>query len=277
MTQNPIFLFIAAHFTAILYCVYTVVFVFLSIWEYFAPRRHPTQPRLKRWGSNFSFYAIDTVLLASLSTAAITNLAYFTWKNGWGLLNHLPLSPWVQFFLSLVLLDLQVYALHVLYHKNPIGWRFHRVHHLDLDMDSSTGVLFHPFESLVSFIVRQPFVLLIGPSPLAVLVFDAFFILALFLTHANVRVWQALDRLLRLVFITPDMHRVHHSTDWVESNSNYGFSLSWWDYLFRTYRNRPAPTQVNMELGLSEFQTTRETGILRRLVFPFVKKRQAAD
>ncbi len=274
MLNNPTLQFISNHLTFILYGSYVFVLVFLSTLEYLIPRRLPQHSRFRRWVSNLSIYLIDQLILRSLATVVITNLAYFTWKNGWGLLNHLPLSPWAQLIISLLLLDLMGYAFHVLYHKVPWGWRFHRVHHLEMDLDSTSGLLFHPFESLVSFLVRQPFVLLIGPAPLAVFLFDSMVVIADLLTHANIRVHPALDRILRWVFVTPDMHRIHHSTNRDESNSNYGFSTSLWDRLFRTYLPQAGLAQERMELGLKEFQPAQSFGLLRLLAFPFLGKKE---
>jgi len=248
-------------------------FCLILIGEYFVPLRTLTHSRLERWTKNISFYFLATIVIRLLSTAFIANLAYYSWKNGWGLLNILDLSPFIRFFLSLILLDLSVYLLHVFNHKVHLGWRFHRVHHTDLDFDLTTGILFHPLEGLFSFFVRQPFVLLVGPSPQAVVIFDFFFLLVLLLTHANVRVHPVIDRVFRWFFVTPDMHRIHHSIDWDESNSNYGFSLSLWDRLFKTYRNRAGLPREKMKMGLMEFQSPEDIKLGRLLVFPFMKKR----
>lgn len=274
MTDNPTFQFFNDHFTFFFYGCYLVLFCLISIWEYFAPRRPLTHSRLGRWTKNFFLYLITAVIIQSLSTLTITNLAYYTWKNGWGLLNILPISPLVRFFLTLILLDLMVYLLHVFNHKVHFGWRFHRVHHTDLDLDSTSGVLFHPLEGLFSFFIRQPFVLLVGPSPEAIFVFDVFFLMVLLLTHANVRVHPLIDRAFRWVFVTPDMHRIHHSVDWDESNSNYGFSLSGWDRLFKTYRGQSGIPPEKMKLGLKEFQTPEDLKMVRILALPFLKKRE---
>ena len=260
------------HFNAVLYGCYFAFFVLISSFEILNSRRSPVLSRGNRWPTNFGLFFINSLLLQLVSTAFISNLAYFTWKNGWGLLNHLDMNPVVQFLLSILLLDLMAYVSHVIYHKVPLGWKFHRVHHLDMDMDSTTGLLFHPFESLVSFIVRQPFVLLVGPSPLGVFFFDSIVLFVSLATHANIRFYPGLDRILKWLVVTPDMHRIHHSTEWVESNSNYGFLLSIWDRLFRTYVKRAKVPQDNMELGLKEFRDPRFFRIPQTLKFPFWKK-----
>jgi len=256
------------------YAFYGALCVLVSAAEFFLPRRAPTQPRLSRWIPTFSIFILNTMFMQFLSTATTASLAYFTWKSGWGLLNQWQLPALPLFLLSLLLLDFQVYGLHWLYHKIPWGWRFHRVHHTDMDLDNTSGLRFHPLEALVSFLVRQPFILLIGPSPFAVYFFDGYHLLAALLTHANIRLTPFLDKVLRWVFVTPDMHRIHHSTDWDESNSNFGFSISWWDRLFKTYRSSPGLPQEKMALGLADYQSREQVGFGKLLLFPFFKKRK---
>ena len=254
------------------YTSYAAVFALLSALEYFWPRRIPTTSRLFRWPPNLSLFIINMILLQSLSTLTTADLAYLAWKNGWGLLNQFNLPTLSLLFLSLLLLDLEAFALHFIYHKIPWGWRFHRVHHTDLDLDATSGLRFHPLESLVTFLVRQPFILLAGPSPLAVFVFDSLIVLSSFLTHANIRLWPAFDRILRWFFVTPDMHRIHHSADWGESNSNFGVSLSWWDRLFMTYRSQPKVAAEKLPLGIQEFPSQSQLGLTSLLVMPFLKR-----
>jgi len=264
--------FVSRHPLIISYGFYFVVFVFFSFWEFLKPRRAITVPRRVRWSNNLSLFTLNALLLQLLTTTTIANLAYIAWKNKWGLLNHLPLPSWVIFGISFLLLDLLAYGQHRLFHAVPAAWRFHRMHHSDLDVDASTGPRFHPFEALLAFAIRQGFILLVGPAVRAVIAFESLILIFSFFNHANIRLYPLLDRILRLVFITPDMHRVHHSTVWTESNSNFGFIFPWWDYSFRTYQARPAHSPEKMEVGLSGFRSPRFLRLPWLLAFPFLKK-----
>jgi len=264
---------ISSYLGLFLYLFYGSLWLGLTCFESKYPRRVPRLSRWLRWRRILGLFLIDQILLQIVSSAITFDLSYVVWKNGWGLLNYFHLASWLSLTLSWFFLDLQVYALHVLYHKVPWGWRFHRVHHLDLDMDAITGLYFHPFESLISFIVSQAMILMIGPSPLVVFLFNSFFMAALFLTHANIRIPGSLDRFLRCFIVTPDMHRIHHSKEWEESNSNYGFWISWWDHLFGTYRKTPLIPAEKMELGLKEYPLVENQAFFRLLGFPFLPRK----
>ena len=213
-------------------------------------------------------------MLQLISTAAVSNLAYISWKNKWGLLNHTSLSPLFSFFISYLLLDLKAYGRHLLFHKIPFAWRFHQIHHSDLDVDVTTGQRFHPGETLISFVFDLIFIVLIGPSFVAVFTFDSFIFIFSFINHANIRVFPLLDKILRWFVITPEMHRVHHSIDLIESNSNFGFMFPWWDYLFRTYLAQPAAPHEKMRLGLAELRSFESLRLPGLLMMPFRKKRE---
>ena len=247
-------------------------FALFALWEWLGPRHRSVVGRPQRWVSNVGIVLVNDLMMRLVFTLLTVDLSYIAWKNGWGLLNHLKLSPMVSFLLTFLLLDFVAYAQHILFHKVPYAWRFHRMHHSDLEVDLTTGTRFHPFEALVSFIIRQGVVLVLGPLPAGVVIFDSLVIPFSFFNHANIRYPQWLDWVLRLGLVTPDMHRVHHSTDWGESNSNFGFIFPWWDFLFRTYVARPKAPQESMEIGLKEFRSPKFLGLGWLLAFPFLKK-----
>ena len=199
-------------------------------------------------------------------------MAYIAWKNHWGLLNQFSLNPWVAFFISFLVLDIYHYSQHVLFHKISIAWRIHRTHHADVDVDVTSSQRFHPFETLMVFVVRQAFVLVFGPFYLSVIVFDFTAEILGFITHANIRIPISVDRLVRYLFITPDMHRIHHSVETDESNSNFGGLLSWWDYLFNTYKAAPKQPREKMVFGLPEFRSARYFKFHWILAFPFLNQ-----
>jgi sterol desaturase/sphingolipid hydroxylase (fatty acid hydroxylase superfamily) len=260
------------HGGLLIYFSYALIFTLLILLEIWIPRRPAVYSRLKRWPHNLAIFAIGGVLDRGLNTVAFANLAYIAWKNHWGLLNQFDLSPWVSLGLSLLILDLSAYAVHFCYHKISYTWLFHRVHHSDPDLDVTTGERLHPIENLVSFFLQQGFILLAGPSLLGVIGYNLLVSFLSPFSHANIRVWPPLEKILRLFVITPDWHRVHHSMVWAESNANFGFVFPWWDYLFRTYIAQPSVPHEKMDLGLKEFRSPRFLNLGSLLAFPFLKK-----
>ncbi len=246
------------------------VLVVMAIAEALAPRRKRLLPRSIRWSSHAALVALNT--LAARFLLPITAVAAASWAttNGWGLLNHLSLPEWLELLVAVVLLDLAIYGQHVLFHVVPVFWRLHKVHHADLDLDVTSGVRFHTLEILLSALLKLGLVILLGPSALAVMVFEIVLNAGSLWSHSNVRLPLAVDRLLRLVLVTPDMHRVHHSVIPVETNSNYGFHLPWWDYLFGTYQAQPQAGHEGMTIGLESPRDPRQTAHLAGLLaIPF--------
>jgi len=190
-------------------------------------------------------------------------------EHGWGLLNVFPLPPWLALVVAVLALDLVIYLQHVMFHAVPLLWRLHRVHHADLDIDASTGVRFHTLEILLSLGIKMAAVVLLGASAMAVLVFEVLLNATSMFNHGNVRIPLGLDRYLRWVLVTPDMHRVHHSIVVAETNSNFGFNLSWWDCLLGTYRSQPAAGHDGMTIGIDQFRGARELWLDRMLLQPF--------
>ncbi len=238
-------------------------------WELLAPRRRSELPRLLRWGGNLGLAALDTVLVRLAFPLVAVPFAFLAEQRGWGLLNAWDVPAWTSIAVGLVALDLAVYLQHVMLHAVPVLWRFHRVHHADLEFDVTTGLRFHPLEILLSMGFKLAVVAALGPPAVAVLVFEVLLNATSMFNHGNVRLPPKLDRWLRWVVVTPDMHRVHHSIHPVETNSNFGFNLPWWDRLLGTYRDQPRDGHATMAVGTEQFRTRRDLRLDHMLIQPF--------
>jgi sterol desaturase/sphingolipid hydroxylase (fatty acid hydroxylase superfamily) len=244
-------------------------FAALAIGERRAPRRIQSVRRARRWPGNLGLVAIDTLLLRLLLPAAAVGVAAAAEQRGFGLLRTWELSGPLAALLAVVALDLAVYLQHVLLHAVPALWRLHRVHHADLELDVTSGLRFHPLEILLSMLLKLAVVAALGPPVAAVIAFEVLLNVGSMWSHANLRLPLRADRLLRALVVTPDMHRVHHSVRREETDSNYGFNLSCWDRLFRTYRAQPAEGHAGMTIGLEQFRSERELRLDRLLSQPF--------
>lgn len=211
---------------------------------------------------------IATVAARLIVPFAAIGLAATAEAQGWGLLNQTALPDWVEIAVAVVMLDLVIYGQHVAFHAQPLLWRIHRAHHSDPDLDVTTALRFHPVEILLSLLVKLAAVLVLGASPLAVLIFEVLLNATALFNHGNVALPRSVDAVVRRFLVTPDMHRVHHSIDARETNSNFGFNLPWWDWLFGTYRAQPAAGHHGMTIGLSEFRASRDQRIDQLLVQP---------
>lgn len=238
----------------------------MELLEWLAPRKQRVVPRSARWLSHLGLVAINTLAARLLIPLSAVGAATWAQTQGWGLLHLVQFPVWAEFTLALVLLDLAIYGQHVLSHHVPLLWQLHKVHHADLDLDVTSGIRFHTLEILLSAVFKLGLVVVLGPSGMAVMVFEIILNAASLWSHSNVRLPLGVDRWLRLVLVTPDMHRVHHSVLVHETNSNYGFQLPWWDFLFRTYTAEPQAGHDEMVIGLAtpreETEVVRLTGLL---------------
>ena len=242
----------------------------MALWERVSPSRRLSVSRPLRWGSNLGLVVLNTVLLRAVFPLTAVGFAAIAAEQGWGLFNVLELPGWLVMLLSVMVLDLVIYWQHVMFHALPTLWRLHKVHHADRDFDVTTGLRFHPIEIFLSMGIKVAAIALLGAPPVAVLIFEVLLNATAMFNHGNVSFPRPLDRLLRWVVVTPDMHRVHHSVIIQETNSNYGFNLPWWDYLFGTYRARPAKGNQGMTIGLTEYQNTLRVAQLPwMLLLPF--------
>lgn len=239
-------------------------------WEIMAPRRPLLRARRsRRWRVNLGIVLIDTALLRLALPGAAVGLAILAQDRGWGLFHLVALPGWLAMVLTLVLLDLAVYGQHVATHAVPLLWRLHRMHHTDLDVDVTTGVRFHPFEILLSMLYKGVVVIALGADPAGVLIFEVLLNGSSLFTHGNLRLPGWLDRAMRIVWVTPDMHRVHHSILRRETDSNYGTCLTLWDRLFRTYVAQPQAGHDRMTIGQEMFRAPTDQGLWALLVQPF--------
>jgi sterol desaturase/sphingolipid hydroxylase (fatty acid hydroxylase superfamily) len=262
---------VISHESAIRLGFFAGVLALMAAWEVLAPRRRLTTARPVRWLSNLGLVALDTAAVRLLVPLGAVGMALVAQERGWGLFHNVPLPGWLAVALAIVALDFAIYLQHVLFHAVPVLWRLHMVHHADLDFDVTTGVRFHTLEILLSMGIKMAAVALLGAPALAVLTFEVLLNATSMFSHGNVRLPAWLDRVLRLVVVTPEMHRVHHSVDPRETNSNFGFNLPWWDYLLGTYRARPAAGHEGMTIGLGQFRDERLVERLHwMLLLPFI-------
>jgi sterol desaturase/sphingolipid hydroxylase (fatty acid hydroxylase superfamily) len=248
---------------------FAVVFAAMALWEVGAPRRALVAGRKRRWPNNLGVLLIDLIFVRVLIPTAAVGAALFAAGRGWGLFHVAGLRLSVAALLGFLVLDLVIYAQHVVFHKVPVLWRLHRMHHADLDIDVTTGGRFHPFEILISMLIKIATVIAFGIPVVAVVLFEVVLNATSLFNHANVSMPPALDRIVRLLVVTPDMHRVHHSILRRETDSNFGFNLPWWDRLFGTYRAAPEAGHDRITIGLPIFRDPSELRLDRLLTQPF--------
>ncbi|MPZ11143.1 MAG: sterol desaturase family protein [Kiloniellaceae bacterium] len=244
------------------------VLVALMLAEAAVPRRRREIPRLTRWSGNLGIVVVDTLLLRLAFPVVAVGFAVIAEERGWGLFNAVEVPAWLAFAVSLLALDLAIYLQHVMFHAVPALWRLHRMHHADLEFDVTTGLRFHPVEILLSMGLKLAVVAALGPPAAAVLVFEVLLNATSMFNHANLKLPLGLDRVLRWLVVTPDMHRVHHSIHPNETNSNFGFNLPWWDRLLGTYRAQPRDGHEAMTIGIEQFRTRGDLRLDRMLIQP---------
>lgn len=246
------------------------VFALIAIWEFRAPARTLLLSKRLRWANNLGLVALNTVLIRLLFPAAAVGMAAFATEQGWGLLNYFASPLWLAIVVSVIALDFMIWLQHVMVHAIPVLWRLHRVHHADPDYDLTTGARFHPLEILLSMLIKFAAIVVLGPPVVAVILFEVLLNSTSMFNHGNVRLPDGADRILRWFVVTPDMHRVHHSVEDDETNSNFGFNLPWWDRLFGTYRDQPRGGNVRMTIGIHGYNKPRDvTWLPGLLALPF--------
>ena len=249
------------------------IFAVMALWELVSPRRHLRTSKAIRWTNNLGLVFFNSFVVRLVFPAAAVGMAVFASEQGWGLFNYIAAPFWVAILASVVIMDFFIWLQHVMVHAVPVLWRLHRVHHADLDFDVTTGARFHTLEILLSMLIKFAVIMLLGPPVVAVVVFEVVLNATAMFNHGNVHMPVGLDRLLRLVVVTPDMHRVHHSVEDDETNSNFGFNLPWWDRLFETYRAQPRVGHEAMTIGIHTFREEKWCSWLPgMLAIPFVGK-----
>lgn len=247
-----------------------VVFALIAAWEALAPRRARLLPRGRRWSTNVGLAVLGTVLARLAFPLAAVGVAQLAADRGWGLFNAVDLPRIVILAASVIALDFAIYLQHVLFHAVPALWRLHRVHHADVDFDVTTGVRFHPIEILLSLLIKFAAIAALGAPASAVVAFETILSAMAMFNHANLRLPAAVDRVLRWAVVTPDMHRIHHSMDRAEADSNFGFNLSLWDRLLGTYRAQPVQGHDGMTIGIPQFRdAARCATFFGALMLPF--------
>lgn len=233
-------------------------------------QRHPTVDSKKnRLKINLALTGIDILVVRLMFGAAAVGAAQFAEINGWGIFNYLDLWSGLEIIAVVIILDLMIYIQHVVVHMIPFFWQFHIVHHSDLDLDVSSGLRFHPIEIMGSMLFKIGLVFALGPAPIAVVIFEAVLNGMSQFSHSNITLPEKLDRLLRFVIVTPDMHRIHHSIEKMETSSNFGFNLSIWDRFLGTYIQDAKREQPKITIGVDQFRTSEEVSLKNLLLMPF--------
>jgi len=245
------------------------VLAVLMLCEHYFPRRRSSFSKKTRWTANLTLVTIDTLCLRLLFPLLAIDFALIASERGWGLFNYWELSWWLAFILGVIILDFMIYLQHVLFHVIPFFWRFHKVHHTDLDFDATTGVRFHPVEIIVSMGIKIAVVVFLGIPALAVLVFEILLNAGSMFTHSNIKLPISLDRVIRFLIVTPDVHRIHHSPNPAERDRNFGFNLSLWDRFLGTYRDQPSEDHERMTIGIGEYRAAKYLKLHWLLAIPF--------
>ncbi|MBL4803106.1 MAG: sterol desaturase family protein [Emcibacter sp.] len=259
-----------------LFCFLTVLCC-VALWEALRPKRIRQVARKIRWRRNLSLVVINSFFIRLLVPFTAVGVALYAHENQLGLLNYVSLPFEVVVIVSVLLMDLLIYGQHVVFHYVPWLWRLHKVHHIDQEIDVTTGLRFHPVEILLSSLIKCASVLLLGIPVVAVVIFEILLNATAMFNHGNIRLPLTVDRILRLMVVTPDMHRVHHSMIPQETNSNFGFNMPWWDRIFGTYRAQPEQGHIKMEIGLQEYRPINKTGLWALMVIPFLRASQATS
>jgi len=247
------------------------IFIVIAIIEIVVPRRPLIVKKSLRWFGNLSVQLVNGVIPRLLFPILPVGMAALCTQKGWGLLNTVPLPAAAAILLSLLVLDLAIYAQHILFHRVDLFWRLHRMHHTDMDLDLTSALRFHPLEIVISLLIKMAVVASLGPPAVAVLIFEVILNGMAMFNHGNFKILEKLDACLRKIIVTPDMHLVHHSIVRQESNHNFGFNISWWDRLFGTYQAEPSAGREGMIIGLTGFLDVRYARFLKMILNPFEK------
>jgi len=250
------------------------VLCIVALWEALSPKRDRHTGRHIRWTRNLALVFLNSFIVRLIVPFTAVGVALYAAQNQLGLLNYLSLPFAAHVMISVLLLDLLIYGQHVVFHYVPVLWRLHKVHHIDQEIDVTTGLRFHPLEILLSTLIKAASILLLGVPVMAVVIFEILLNGTAMFNHGNINLPGMMDKILRLFVVTPDMHRVHHSVIPDETNSNFGFNLPWWDRVFGTYQAQPAQGHIEMDIGLPDYRDDNETGLWALLVIPFFNRRK---
>ena len=265
------------HEQAIRLAAFVAMLVAMAAWEILAPRRALAVPKAKRWANNLALLLINSILVRVLFPAAAIGFAVFAESRSMGLFHMVYLSQPLAIVLSVVVMDFAIYLQHIVFHAVPVLWQLHRVHHADLDFDVTTGTRFHPIEIVLSMGIKFLVIITLGPPVVSVLIFELLLNVTAMFNHANIRLPDRIDGLVRRLVVTPDMHRIHHSVDRGETNSNFGFCLSVWDRSLGTYLATPRLGHIAMQIGVAALRDpNRVITVKGMLALPFIFDKPAA-
>ena len=248
------------------------LFALFAVWELVTPRRARQHSKSVRWLNNLAIMVLNGLIVRLGIPLAAVGTAVAAQNQNLGLLNIVEMPAVMAIVVAILALDFILYLQHLVFHHVDFLWRLHRMHHADLDVDVTTGLRFHPIEIVLSMAIKMAAVLVLGAPVLAVIAFEVLLNASSLFNHANIYIPKKVDRILRYFIVTPDMHRVHHSVVRRETNSNFGFNVPWWDYLFRTYRAAPQAGQIGMNVGIEYFRTPRDLWLDHLLIQPFRKR-----
>jgi len=249
---------------------FLAIITIMAIWEIMKPIMTLSISKKQRWINNFGIVVLNSIIIRILFPTAAVGAAILAMEDSWGLFNNITLPFWITVIISLIIMDMAIYFQHRIFHAIPILWRLHLVHHADLDYDLSTGLRFHPIEIILSMLIKFAIILILGVPIIAVILFEIILNSVAIFNHSNISLPKKLDHILRWFIVTPDMHRVHHSVEVDETNSNFGFNLPWWDRIFKSYRQQTRA--ANITIGLPEYRKPQQVyGIIQMLRLPFKK------
>jgi len=264
--------FIVSNEATIRMTFFVGIFVVVALVELAVPRRPLTTSKTGRWFANIGIVIINTVVLRLLVPAGGLGISVWVGRQGWGVFNYVEWPFWIEVILSVILLDFVIYLQHLMFHAVPLLWRLHMMHHADLDYDLTTGNRFHTIEIIISMGIKAAAISVLGAPPVGVIIFESLLNGTAMFNHGNFYIPLGVDRILRLVVVTPDMHRVHHSVFPSETNSNFGFNFPWWDRLMGTYRAQPTKGHDGMTIGLNQFRDPARLTLPRIIALPFIGK-----
>lgn len=252
------------------------IFTLMAAYELWSPRLERPEMigalKSKRWVTNISIVVLSSACLRIIFPLAAVGTAAWAAQNNFGLFHLMNIPIWLAALIAFIVLDFAVWLEHVASHKFSLLWRIHRMHHADQGFDLTTALRFHPLEIVLSMFWKAGVIILLGAPVGGVLIFEIVLNGMAMFNHANARLPDKIDRILRQMLVTPDMHRVHHSVVRAETDSNYGFNFSFWDRIFSTYTDQPKAGHDHMIIGLEDYQDHKNVNLIWALLLPFRKR-----
>jgi sterol desaturase/sphingolipid hydroxylase (fatty acid hydroxylase superfamily) len=251
---------------------FIAVFILMAVAEYVIPKRKGSLPKSRRWANNAILTSLSTLSAKYILPFTSVSVAVFASEANLGLFNLIQVNSFVCAVLCILIFDLAIYWQHRIFHMIPVLWNVHRVHHADKDYDVTTGARFHPIEIILSMMIKGVVILALGAPAEIVVIFEIILNALAMFNHSNIHINSKIDTFVRKLIVTPDFHRIHHSTKPDEHHKNYGFNLAIWDYLFKSYKGQASEKQTEMKIGLSNVSDDfRSVSWYGMLLSPFVR------